>query len=63
MLIDRSIPRAIAVIEVAATQAPGAFRFLSGKNSRDDSHIESWALFLSFPSHPFLFGFGRKGDA
>jgi hypothetical protein len=61
--MNGSIRRAMAVIEVTATQAPGAFRFLSGKNSRDDSHIESWAHFFIIAIATIPLGFGRKGDA
>jgi hypothetical protein len=63
MLIDRSIPRAIPVIEAAATQAPGAFTYISGKNSRDGGHIESWAHFFIIAMATTPLGFGRKGDA
>ena len=63
MLIDGSIRRAIAVIEAAATQAPDAFTFISGKNSRDDSHIESWAHFFIIPQASIPFGIRREGGS
>jgi hypothetical protein len=63
VLINGSIRREIAVIEVTATQPPGAFTFISGKNSRDGSHIESWAHFFIIAMATIPLGFGRKGDA
>ncbi len=63
MLMNKAIPSAIAVIEVTATRAPGALTAEQGNIPVTNVTSKTGRTFLSFPRHPFLLGFGRKGDA